>query len=176
MPSLTSGGTPMSRRDGDVLPLTAAQREIWLAEQSSPAPIPGYRVGECLEIHGPIDPELFEAALRRVVDEVDALHVTFTDDGAGPRQILRATWDWAPVHLDLGAEPDPRAAAREWMERDLARPLDLSRDPLFGHALIRLSPTEYFWYLKYHHVVLDAISASMVRQRVGEVYSALAED
>ncbi|MEV5602749.1 non-ribosomal peptide synthase/polyketide synthase [Streptomyces sp. NPDC052299] len=165
----------MSRRDGDVLPLTAAQREIWLAEQSSPTPIPGYRVGECLEIHGPVDPELFETALRRVVDEVDALHVTFADEGDGPHQILRTTWDWAPAHLDFGAEPDPRAAARAWMERDLARPLDLSRDPLFGHALIRLSPTEYFWYLNYHHVVLDAISASMVRQRVGEVYSALAD-
>ncbi|WP_405912206.1 non-ribosomal peptide synthase/polyketide synthase [Streptomyces sp. NBC_00963] len=166
----------MSRRDGDVLPLTAAQREIWLAEQSSRTPIPGYRVGECLEIHGPVDPELFEAALRRVVDEVDALHVTFVDDGEGPRQILRETWDWAPVHLDLGTEPDPRAAAMDWMERDLARPLDLGRDPLFGHALIRLSSTEFLWYLNYHHVVLDAISSSMVRQRVGDVYSALAED
>lgn len=165
----------MSRRDQDALPLTAAQREIWLAEQSSRTPIPGYRVGECLEIHGPVDPQLFDAALRRVVDEVDALHVTFVDDGDGPHQIPRATWDWTPTHLDLGAEPDPRAAAMEWMERDLARPLDLAADPLFGHALIRLSPTEFLWYLNYHHLVLDAISSSMVRQRVGEVYSALAE-
>ncbi|MGW1467338.1 condensation domain-containing protein, partial [Streptomyces sp. NPDC002308] len=165
----------MSRRDGDVLSLTAAQREIWLAEQSSRTPIPGYRVGECLEIHGPVDPELFETALRLVVDEVDALHVTFVDDGEGPCQILRETWDWAPAHLDLESEPDPRAAAMRWMERDLARPLNLARDPLFGHALIRLSPTEFLWYLNYHHLVLDAISSSMVRQRVGEVYSALAE-
>ncbi|MGV9393375.1 amino acid adenylation domain-containing protein, partial [Streptomyces olivaceus] len=164
----------MSRRDGDALPLTAAQREIWLAEQSSRTPIAGYRVGECLEIHGPVDRELFETALRRVVDEVDALHVTFADDGEGPRQILRESWDWAPAHLDLGGEPDPRAAALAWMERDLQRPLDLTRDPLFGHALIKASPTEYLWYLNYHHLVLDAISSSMLRQRVGEVYSALA--
>ncbi|MFF7361572.1 non-ribosomal peptide synthase/polyketide synthase, partial [Streptomyces sp. NPDC008125] len=165
----------MSRRDGDVLSLTAAQREIWLAEQSSRTPIPGYRVGECLEIHGPVDPELFETALRLVVDEVDALHVTFVDEGEGPCQILRETWDWAPARLDFGSDPDPRATAMRWMERDLSRPLDLARDPLFGHALIRLSPTEYLWYLNYHHLVLDAISSSMVRQRVGEVYSALAE-
>ncbi|MFD7880229.1 amino acid adenylation domain-containing protein, partial [Streptomyces sp. NPDC059766] len=165
----------MPRRDGDSLPLTAAQREIWLAEQRSRTPIPGYRVGECLEIHGPVDRELFETALRRVVDEVDALHVTFVDDGEGPRQVVRESWDWAPVHLDLSGEPDPRAAALEWMERDLLRPLDLARDPLFGHALIKASPTEYLWYLNYHHVVLDAISSSMLRQRVGEVYSALAE-
>ncbi|MFD6426708.1 condensation domain-containing protein, partial [Streptomyces sp. NPDC060198] len=165
----------MSRRDGDVLSLTAAQREIWLAEQGSRTPIPGYRVGECLEIQGPVDPVLFETALRRVVDEVDALHVTFVDDGEGPRQILRETWDWEPAHLDFGGEPDPRAAAMRWMEQDLARPLNLARDPLFGHALVRLSPTEFLWYLNYHHLVLDAISSSMVRQRVGEVYSALAE-
>ncbi|MGX1543794.1 amino acid adenylation domain-containing protein, partial [Streptomyces adustus] len=165
----------MSRRDGEFLPLTAAQREIWLAEQRSRTPIPGYRVGECLEIHGPVDRELFETALRRVVDEVDALHVTFVDDGEGPRQVVRASWDWAPAHLDLSGEPDPRAAAVAWMERDLLRPLDLARDPLFGHALIEASPTEYLWYLNYHHVVLDAISSSMLRQRVGEVYSALAE-
>ncbi|MFH9729749.1 non-ribosomal peptide synthase/polyketide synthase [Streptomyces sp. NPDC017260] len=165
----------MSRRDGDALPLTAAQREIWLAEQSSRTPIPGYRVGECLEIHGPVDRDLFETALRLAVDEVDALHVTFVDDGDGPRQILRESWDWAPAHLDLSGEPDPRTAALEWMERDLSRPLDLARDPLFGHALIKAGPTEYLWYLNYHHVVLDAISGSMLRQRVGEVYSALAE-
>ncbi|MFJ7910150.1 non-ribosomal peptide synthase/polyketide synthase [Kitasatospora sp. NPDC096204] len=165
----------MSRRDGDVLPLTAAQREIWLAEQRSRTPIPGYRVGECLEIHGPVDRELFETALRRVVDEVDALHVTFVDDGDGPCQVVRESWDWAPAHLDLSGEPDPRAAAVAWMERDLLRPLDLARDPLFGHALIEASPTEFLWYLNYHHVVLDAISSSMLRRRVGEVYSALAE-
>ncbi|MGW6916117.1 non-ribosomal peptide synthase/polyketide synthase [Kitasatospora sp. NPDC054939] len=164
----------MSRRDGDALPLTAAQREIWLAEQSSRTAIPGYRVGECLEIHGPVDRDLFETALRRVVDEVDALHVTFVDTGEGPRQVLRESWDWAPAHLDLSGEPDPRAAAMAWMQRDLMRPLDLTRDPLFGHALIKASPTEFLWYLNYHHVVLDAISSSMLRQRVGEVYSALA--
>ncbi|MGW0668505.1 amino acid adenylation domain-containing protein, partial [Streptomyces sp. NPDC002746] len=165
----------MSRRDGDALPLTAAQREIWLAEQSARKPIAGYRVGECLEIHGPVDRGLFETALRRVVDEVDALHVTFVDAGDGPRQMLRESWDWAPAHLDLSGETDPRAAALRWMERDLTRPLDLARDPLFGHALIKSSPTEYLWYLNYHHLVLDAISSSMLRQRVGEVYSALAE-
>ncbi|MGW2659313.1 condensation domain-containing protein, partial [Streptomyces sp. NPDC001478] len=158
----------MSRRDGDVLPLTAAQREIWLAEQGSRTPIPGYRVGECLAIHGPVDRALFDTALRRVVHEVDALHVTFADDGDDPRQILRESWDWEPAHLDLATESAPRAAALAWMERDLARPLDLTRDPLFGHALIRLSASEYLWYLTYHHIVLDAISSSMVRQRVGE--------
>ncbi|MBV2153023.1 amino acid adenylation domain-containing protein, partial [Kitasatospora sp. SUK 42] len=165
----------MSRRVGDVLPLTAAQREIWLAEQRSRTAIPAYRIGEYLEIHGPVDPELFETALRRVVDEVDVLHVGFVEDGDGPRQAVRGTWDRGPVFLDLSAEPAPLTAALAWMEEDRIRPLDLARDPLFSHALIRLSPTRHLWYQSYHHLVMDGYGYVLVRQRVAETYTALAE-
>ncbi|WP_344641637.1 condensation domain-containing protein, partial [Kitasatospora cystarginea] len=165
----------MSRREGDALPLTAAQREIWLAEQRSRTVIPGYRIGEYLEIHGPVDPELFDTALRRVVGEVDALHVSFVDDGEGPCQLVHETVDWAPTHLDLSGEPEPRTAALEWMARDQTRPLDLARDPLFSHALIKLSPSHFLWYQNYHHLVMDGFGYALVRQRLAETYTALAE-
>ncbi|MBD0671976.1 non-ribosomal peptide synthase/polyketide synthase, partial [Streptomyces sp. CBMA156] len=165
----------MSRRDGDALPLTAAQREIWLAEQRARTALPAYRIGEYLEIHGPVDPELFETALRRVVAETDALHVSFAEDGEGPRQVVRESWDWAPAYLDLGGHPEPFAAALEWMAEDRLRPLDLTRDPLFSHALIRLSPTRHLWYHNYHHLVMDGYGYALVRQRVAQTYTALAE-
>ncbi|MER7466551.1 amino acid adenylation domain-containing protein, partial [Streptomyces sp. NPDC097981] len=165
----------MSRRDGDALPLTAAQREIWLAEQHSRTVLPIYRIGEYLEIHGPVDPELFATALRRVVDETDALHVGFVEDGEGPRQAVRTAHGWEPVRLDLSTEPAPRAAALEWMTRDRVRPLDLARDPLFSHALITLSPTHHLWYQNYHHLVMDGFGYALIRQRVAQTYTALAE-
>ncbi|MEV7022837.1 amino acid adenylation domain-containing protein, partial [Kitasatospora sp. NPDC093558] len=167
----------MSRRDGDSLPLTAAQREIWLAEQRSRTVIGGYRIGEYLEIHGPVDAERFEAAVRRVVGEVDALHVGFVEDGDGPRQVVREARDrdGAPAFVDLSAEPAPLAAARAWMEEDRIRPLDLGRDPLFSLALIRLSPTRHLWYQSYHHLVMDGYGYALVRQRVAQTYTALAE-
>ncbi len=164
----------MSRRDGDTLPLTAAQREIWLAEQRAGTGLDAYRVGDYLEIHGPVDAALAEAALRRVVDETDALHVSFTDDGDEPRQVVRATWDWRPRLLDLGSEPDPRAAALAWMAQDRTRPLDLARDPLFSLALISLSPTRHLLYQSYHHLVMDGFGLSLVRRRLTRTYAALA--
>ncbi|MFC9930747.1 condensation domain-containing protein, partial [Streptomyces sp. NPDC127190] len=155
----------MSRRDGDVLPLTAAQREIWLAEQRARTALEAYRIGDYLEVHGPVDGELLETVLRRVVDEIDALHVSFVDDGQEPRQIVRGTWDWRPALLDLSAEPDPRAAALAWMARDRMRPLDLARDPLFSFALISLSPTHHLIYQNYHHLVMDGFGLSLVGGR-----------
>jgi len=40
-------------------PLSAAQREIWLAEQQWGRPNSVYNIGEFLTIDGPIDPLLF---------------------------------------------------------------------------------------------------------------------
>ncbi|AXI80468.1 non-ribosomal peptide synthase/polyketide synthase [Peterkaempfera bronchialis] len=164
----------MSRRDGDALPLTAAQREIWLAEQRAHTALDAYRIGEYLEVHGPVDTELAETALRRVVDEVDALHVTFVHDGQEPRQVVRAAWDWEPTRLDLSAEPDPRAAALAWMAGDRMRPLDLAHDPLFSFALISLSPVRHLLYQNYHHLVMDGFGLSLVRRRLTRMYTALA--
>ncbi|MER8105695.1 amino acid adenylation domain-containing protein, partial [Kitasatospora sp. NPDC094016] len=165
----------MSRRDGDTLPLTAAQREIWLAEQRARTAIPAYRIGECLEIHGPVDPDLFETALRRVVDEVDALHVGFVDGAEGPHQVVRAHTRWQPAQVDVSAEATPLAAAREWMDRDRLRPLDLARDPLFRYALITLAPDRTVFYQSYHHLVMDGFGYTLVGRRVAEAYTALAE-
>ncbi|MFD4763320.1 amino acid adenylation domain-containing protein, partial [Streptomyces sp. NPDC058439] len=164
----------MSRRDGDSYPLTAAQREIWLAEQRARTALDAYRIGEYLEVHGPVDAELVETALRRVVDEIDALHVTFVHDGQEPRQVVRAAWDWEPTRLDLSSEPEPRAAALAWMARDRMRPLDLTRDPLFSFALISLSPVHHLLYQNHHHLVMDGFGLSLVRRRVTRMYTALA--
>ncbi|MGE7440106.1 condensation domain-containing protein, partial [Kitasatospora sp. NPDC001175] len=164
----------MSRRDGDALPLTAAQREIWLAEQGARTALDVYRIGDYLEVHGPVDPELFEAAVRRVVGEIDALHVSFVDDGQDPRQVVRGAWAWEPTRLDLSSEPEPRAAALAWMARDRMRPLDLARDPLFSFALISLSPVHHLLYQNYHHLVMDGFGVSLVRRRITRTYTALA--
>ncbi|MEU2393372.1 amino acid adenylation domain-containing protein, partial [Streptomyces sp. NPDC007369] len=164
----------MPRRDGDSLPLTAAQREIWLAEQRARTALDAYRIGDYLEVHGPVDADLVETALRRVVDEIDALHVTFVHDGQEPRQIVRAAWDWEPTRLDLSTEPEPRAAALAWMARDRMRPLDLARDPLFSLALISLSPVHHILYQNYHHLVMDGFGLSLVRRRITRIYTALA--
>ncbi|MBV6697676.1 non-ribosomal peptide synthase/polyketide synthase [Kitasatospora aureofaciens] len=164
----------MSRPEGTVHPLTAAQREIWFAEQRSSTGGPAYRIGEYLEIHGPLDTGLFERALRQTVGEAEALHVRFLDGGDGPVQV-RTVRDWELPLVDLGAAADPHAAAEAWIAADLARPVDLAEDVLFGHALIALGEDRFAWYQAYHHIVMDGFGYALVARRVAEVYTALVE-
>ncbi|WP_264925386.1 non-ribosomal peptide synthetase, partial [Streptomyces sp. A012304] len=165
----------MSARDDVALPLTAAQRELWLAEQRTDGMLPGYRVGEYLELHGPFDADLFLSALRQAVTENEALHVRFTESADGPRQILRVPTDWNPHHLDLSDRDDPHAAALEWMTADRDRPLDLARDALFSQALIKLSDDRHLWYHSYHHLVSDGFGYALFARRVAAVHTALVE-
>lgn len=52
-------------------PLSAAQIEIWLAQQINPGS-PVYNIGQLTKIHGAVDPAIFELALRQVVAEAES--------------------------------------------------------------------------------------------------------
>lgn len=155
------------------LPLTAAQSGVWFAhqlDQNSPV----YNVGEFVEIHGPVDPVLFEAAVGQVVREAGTLHIRLTEDADGPRQVLD---DPAPPRLrtiDVTGETDPEAAARTYIAEQMALPVDLASGELYAYALIRLGDDRYFWHQRYHHVVVDAFGAAALTARVARVYTALA--
>ncbi|MGW1998235.1 AMP-binding protein, partial [Embleya sp. NPDC001921] len=158
----------------DVLPVTAAQREIWLAEQRSPEAGAALRMGEYLEIDGPIDPGMFEAALRIVVAETDALRVRVVPGEGGPLQIVEHVLPWALTLVDVADEPDPDGAARAWIASDLAQPMDLASGPLFGFALLRMASDRFWWCHMYHHAVMDGYGLSLVARRTAAVYTALA--
>ncbi|MGW3952443.1 amino acid adenylation domain-containing protein [Streptomyces sp. NPDC004752] len=154
-------------------PLLAAQEGIWAGQQLD-TDSPAYNTAEYLRIAGPVDPAAFDRALHHVVAETEALNVTFdTDDTGRPWQMHTPAVDWHTHLADLTAEPDPHAAALAWMDQDLARPVDLTRAPVFGHALLRTAPEEYLWYHRVHHIALDGFGLSLVARRVAQVYTAL---
>ncbi|MFB8167183.1 amino acid adenylation domain-containing protein [Kitasatospora purpeofusca] len=168
------------------VPLLATQAAIWYAQALDPDS-PVYNTGDAVEITGPLDAGLFESALRRTVDEADALSaVVVTRESASadgpdggedadpaPRQRLTPGRPWTLHHLDLRAEADPEAAAEAWMRADLARPVDLSEGPLFTQALIRLAEDRHWWYQRVHHLAVDAYALTLLTGRVAELYTSL---
>ncbi|WP_326799894.1 amino acid adenylation domain-containing protein [Streptomyces sp. NBC_01808] len=178
--SAAHGGAGAPPRDRsadapDTLPVTAGQREVWLAEQHSPHHRSALRLGEYLAIDGPVDPDLFEAALRQVVGEADALRVRLVPGAEGPVQVLECEPPWKLAFVDLSGAPDPEAAGRAWADADVARPMDLAAGPLFSFALLKLGPDRFWWYHTYHHAAVDAFGYALVARRVAEVYTALVQ-
>jgi nonribosomal peptide synthetase DhbF len=165
--------TIISKEKATRRPLSVAQLGIWFAQQLAPKS-PLYNIGEYFEIQGTIDPTLFETALRRIVAEAEVLHITFVDDSETPQQIFNTSVDWSFTIIDVSRKADPRAAAEAWMQADLARPADLIQGPLFTFALFKATPDCFFWYHRYHHIIMDGWGMWLIGRRLAEIYSALA--
>jgi len=172
MPSTADAAARATDRNSPLC-LTTAQRGVWYGQQLDPANSV-YNTGEYVEIHGPVDTELFETALRRTVAEAETFGLRFIETADGPRGTLSPATDWLLHRVDVSAEPDPRAAAEVWMRADLATAAPLTEGPFFAQALFKAAPDRYFWYQRAHHLLLDGYGYTLVARRLAETYTALA--
>ena len=171
-PSVAIQTSAVRSQNAGLRPLSNGQFSIWLAQVLDPES-PAYNIGGYVEILGPVDPEILQRAFRQVVETTDALHLRFIETDDGPRQYLLMAPDWVIPFLDVSAEPNPRAAAEEWMYGDIVRVFDLTHGPLFRCALIRLRPDCLFWYVVGHHLINDGAGWSFLLRRVAGVYTDL---
>ncbi|MFF1508699.1 amino acid adenylation domain-containing protein [Streptomyces sp. NPDC058326] len=159
-----------SDRNTSGLPVTGGQSGIWLAQQIEPDSS-AYNIVFALHLRGALDLDRLAAAVRRALEEATCLHVSITPGEDGPRQTPRTVPFGLPV-VDLRAAADPDEAAAAWMAADRDRPVDLARDPLFAHALLRLADDRVLWCQRYHHIVMDGMGAALITRRAGELYTA----
>ncbi|WP_189241736.1 non-ribosomal peptide synthetase, partial [Planobispora rosea] len=150
--------------------MSAAQSGIWRAQRLAPGdPI---HIAQYIEISGPVEPEVFAAAVRWAAREAEAVHLRIVEDGQGP-----GPGEWQVVEeRELECpflDPGDERAALEWMRAELESPFSAER--LIATALLRVADDRYFWYLRCHHVIMDGYSGPMIAQRLAEVYTALAD-
>ncbi|MFG2718615.1 amino acid adenylation domain-containing protein [Streptomyces sp. NPDC048416] len=152
--------------------LTAAQRGMWFAQRLDPANAL-YIIAEYIDIRGALDRAAFVEALHRVIGEAQALRTTFHERDGEPVQRVHPAPPAQVRQVDVSAEPDPAAAALQWMLADARTPADPGRDPLYLFALIDLGGDRHQWYYRTHHIVLDGFSGGLVATRVAELYREL---
>ncbi|HLJ90625.1 MAG TPA: amino acid adenylation domain-containing protein, partial [Candidatus Angelobacter sp.] len=168
-----------------LLALSAAQQGVWIAQSLDPAS-PAFNLAEYIEITGSLDQRLFEAALRHVIAETDALQIRVVEFSESedlrhsevePLLRLHPDPDWKLTVIDCSAESGAEAErlAEKWMKEDLARAVDLTNSAPFYYALLRVGPHRFFWYTRYHHLCIDGLSGALIARRVAEIYVALAE-
>ena len=164
----------MSRFEDAGSDLMASQVGMWFAQQLDPAS-PALQIAECLEVHGPVDPGLFEAAIRRMVAEAETLRLRFTLVDGAVRQFIEPPETLSLRVHDVSAEPDPLAAALERVRADVVRPVDLENGPLYTTTVFPAGPDRIFWSQQGHHLVSDGYGGFLMVRRAAEIYSALAE-
>ncbi|MDL4774583.1 non-ribosomal peptide synthetase [Actinomadura xylanilytica] len=156
----------------EYVPLSAAQQSVWYAQQLAPETPIG--IAQYIEIDGPLDHALFDRVALIAAHESEAMNARLAERDGMVFQVLDPAATATVPLVDLTAEPDPRAAARAWMDERMRSPLPMDAEHLYVTALLRLAPDLYWWFNRVHHVIQDAFSGSVVSRRAAEIYTTLA--
>lgn len=149
-------------------PVSPIQEALWFLEQQSPG-LTLYPLPLAVRFEYPVDPALFTAALREVIQRHEALRTVFVEDDDGfPTQLVRTVdqaldhrvEEWTELSLD-----DFYRATQSWF----AEPFDLGRDA-FRSKLVRRSDTEWYWLINVHHMSADGESLAQVAGELAVLY------
>lgn len=155
------------------LPLVAAQPGIWMAERLSTLP-GAWSVAHYVELRGALDPTLLGKAIVAGLQQADTLSLRFEEEEG-------EVWQWGaadrtfgePSIIDLRTAPDPHRAATERMQADLAQDLRVDGgNPLVCHQLLRVGDDRWYWYQRYHHLLVDGFSFPAITRQIAAIYRA----
>ncbi|MEU2667434.1 MupA/Atu3671 family FMN-dependent luciferase-like monooxygenase [Streptomyces sp. NPDC007164] len=150
-------------------PLSPGQERIWFLERLLPGRT-AYNEVKAIRLRGALDTEALHTALRRLVARHEGLRTVFRQAGDSAVQLVReaAEPDFGVVDGTLRAE----AAVREALATESARRFDLENGPLFVSRLVRTAVDEHVLVLSFHHIVVDAASATVLCRDLAAFYRA----
>ncbi|WP_319448968.1 MULTISPECIES: non-ribosomal peptide synthetase [unclassified Mycobacterium] len=157
--------------DGQSLPVTRGQLDIWLAHETGHSSTE-WQLGLFVKIEGVVDHDALEWAMRRVTREAEPGRAAFFEvDG----QVLQRAIDYPDVELefhDLSGSPDAVAEAHEMASSIQRTPMPFT-GPLFKFVLFQTRADEFYLFGCCHHIVMDGSGLALVGQRIASVYTAV---
>ncbi|MGG7870426.1 enterobactin non-ribosomal peptide synthetase EntF [Klebsiella aerogenes] len=155
------------------LPLVAAQPGIWMAERLSTLP-GAWSVAHYVELRGNLDPALLSKAIVAGLKQADTLSMRFCEDNGEAWQWVDDAREFAePQSVDLRQQADPHKSALTLMQSDLGQNLRVdSGNPLVCHQLMRVGDDCWYWYQRYHHLLVDGFSFPAITRQIAAIYRA----
>lgn len=149
---------------GSVTPLSAAQKRLFTSIQLEDTGT-GYHLTTAFRITGSLDTERLEGAFRQLLERHESLRTSFEWSGGEPVQRVHDTvfFDLRIHSLD-GRDLDQAI-------RELVRPFDIQKAPLFRAHLIRLDGGGHVLVLDAHHIIADGKSMLLLQRDLASLYA-----
>ncbi|MEZ0355517.1 amino acid adenylation domain-containing protein [Mycobacterium sp. SA01] len=156
--------------NADALPLTRAQLDIWLAQETGQSAT-DWQIGMLLKVEGALERDAFEWALTRAMREAEPVRAAFFEEDG---QVFQRVIDYPEIDLDFydfSGSDDPERHVQQ-MALSIQRSAMPFTGPLFKYALFETGPAEFYVFGCFHHIVIDGAGIWLLVNRVASIYSA----
>ncbi|KEJ95561.1 amino acid adenylation domain-containing protein [Pseudosulfitobacter pseudonitzschiae] len=162
LPPVAAGAAPTKG-----IPLTEAQREIWMTAQLGRTASCCFNESGSLELSGPLDLDALQTALDQVIARHDGLRMVFARSGETFDILDPYT---LPLKLhDLSDADD--AAVETLLAEDAATEIDIVTGPPLRAFVVRRTADKHLLVLNAHHIVCDGWSFNVIAQDLAAFYT-----
>ena len=153
-------------------PLTHNQKSIWLdsllLEDKAT-----YIIGGCAVFNVELNVEAFGEAIRQVVEEADTLGITLHLIDDNPAQCIAVQQNYLLPFYDFSKEQQPESTCRQWIAEQLELPLEFEKKPPYQFALLKAREGQFFFMMKFHHLIMDGWGGNMLIHKIDAYYGKL---
>lgn len=168
---------PFSPEIERVIQTTNSQQEIWTdcifgGSDANKA----YNLSVSIKFKGNLVVEIFERAVKTLIDRHEALRSGFSPDGRfmciySDYNIVISRNDFSDV-----AAIEKESSVESHIKEQVSTLFDLVNGPLFRINLLKIDDFETIATLTIHHIVGDGLSIDIILEELGALYSAYLEN
>ncbi|APZ03407.1 non-ribosomal peptide synthetase [Burkholderia pseudomallei] len=159
---------PLAPRDGRIA-LSLAQQRLWFLTQLEGVS-EAYHMSGAVRLDGPLNREVLQRALNRIVMRHEALRTCFVREEGEPIQVIRPHADLTVSYHDLREAEQSEQRAKDLSQAHASAPFDLSRDLPVRVLLLQLEDEAHVVQVVMHHIASDGWSVGVFLQELSALY------
>ncbi|CAK0450244.1 non-ribosomal peptide synthetase [Burkholderia pseudomallei] len=159
---------PLAPRDGRIA-LSLAQQRLWFLTQLEGVS-EAYHMSGAVRLDGPLNREVLQRALNRIVMRHEALRTCFAREEGEPIQVIQPHADLTVSYHDLREAEQSEQRAKDLSQAHASAPFDLSRDLPVRVLLLQLADEAHVVQVVMHHIASDGWSVGVFLQELSALY------
>ncbi|CAJ6530470.1 syringomycin synthetase [Burkholderia pseudomallei] len=159
---------PLAPRDGRIA-LSLAQQRLWFLTQLEGVS-EAYHMSGAVRLDGPLNREVLQRALNRIVMRHEALRTCFAREEGEPIQVIQPHADLTVSYHDLREAEQSEQRAKNLSQAHASAPFDLSRDLPVRVLLLQLADEAHVVQVVMHHIASDGWSVGVFLQELSALY------
>ena len=156
------------------LPMSFAQRQMWLLQQTSPDQAT-YNQPVAWHLRGRVDREQVRRALQAIQERHEVLRTSLVQQGEDLLQQITPAADaalpWREIDLRHLPPGEKQLTLESLMLEQARRPFDLSQAPLWRALWIELDQDDSVLAFTFHHGIVDEWSLRLFFQELEAIYA-----
>ncbi|WP_338805220.1 amino acid adenylation domain-containing protein [Xenorhabdus griffiniae] len=154
--------------------LHPAQEDVFY-EQTFHENSPLHNLGWYTLMEGEVDIAILQQAWRLLYQHIDTLRlrISINSDNEATQYVQNQSETELVIFHDFTMQPDPEKKAKLWMQQQIDIPINFPNEPLYLAALLRITNEKYYFFTKFHHIMMDGVGLFRLHEYAHKLYACL---